>query len=95
MNAAQPALIECAGCRGSGCDACEGRGEIELTTCPLEYAGNDVWSVKDMAELTKQGLPPVHGGALDQAQKFLDACRFIWAEESIHRAELGLRGTDA
>lgn len=41
-----------------------------------------------MAELTKQGLPPVHGGALDQAQKFLDACRFIWAEISRHKAEL-------
>ena len=47
-----------------------------------------------MAELTKQGLPPVHGGALDQAQKFLDACRFIWAEESYHKVELGVRESD-
>ena len=34
------------------------------------------------------------GGALDQAQKFLDACRFIWAEISLHKAELGLRNHD-
>ena len=47
-----------------------------------------------MAELTKQGLPPVHGGALDQAQKFLDACRFIWAEISRHKAELKIGAYD-
>ena len=41
-----------------------------------------------MAELTKRGLPPVAGGALDQAQKFLDACRFAWAEEARLRAEI-------
>jgi len=44
-----------------------------------------------MAEMTRNGLPPVHGGALDQAAKFLDACRFVWAEQKRHRLELKLR----
>ena len=43
-----------------------------------------------MAELFEKGLPPVHGGVLDQAQIFLDAARFIWAEQARWRAELGI-----
>ena len=34
----------------------------------------------EAADLARKGLPPVAGGALDQTQVFLDACRFIWAE---------------
>lgn len=43
-----------------------------------------------MADFFKKGLPPVYGGVLDQAQIFLDAARFIWAEEARWRAELGI-----
>jgi len=43
------------------------------------------------AKLYHKGLPPVHGGALDQAALFIDAAEFVWAEESRHRAELKLR----
>ena len=88
MSESEPALIECAGCAGSGCDACEQVGEIRLTKCPREAVAEDVWRLIEMADLTKRGLPPVGGGALDQAQKFLDACRFVWAEESRLRAEI-------
>ncbi len=47
-----------------------------------------------MAELTKRGLPPVHGGALDQAKKFLDACTFVWTETARIKAELKLEAFD-
>ena len=43
------------------------------------------------AKLYRKGLPPVHGGALDQAAIFIDAAEFIWAEESRHRLELKIR----
>jgi len=44
----------------------------------------------EFAELFRYGLPPVAGGALDQAYVFLDAARFIWAEQRVWRAELGI-----
>lgn len=61
-----------------------------MTECPLEYAGEDVWEAIEMAGFFDKGLPPVHGGVLDQTQIFLDAARFIWAEQARWRAELGI-----
>ena len=43
------------------------------------------------AKLYRKGLPPVAGGALDQAAIFIDAAEFVWAEESRHRIELKIR----
>jgi len=43
----------------------------------------------DYADLYEKGLPPVAGGALDQAQAFLSYCRFVWAEKARHQARLG------
>lgn len=34
----------------------------------------------ECAELLKRGLPPVDGGALDQAAVFTEAARFAWQE---------------
>lgn len=35
----------------------------------------------ELAELFGKGLPPVSGGTLEQAKSFVDAARFIFAEE--------------
>jgi len=43
------------------------------------------------AKLYRKGLPPIAGGALDQAAIFIDAAEFVWAEQSRHRLELKIR----
>ena len=43
-----------------------------------------------MAALFDRGLPPVAGGALDQTAAFVEAARFVWAEESRWKNKLGL-----
>ena len=43
-----------------------------------------------LTDLYRRGLPPVAGGALDQAAAFVDAAAFVFAEEDAHRAALGL-----
>ena len=41
-------------------------------------------------DLWARGIPPVAGGALDQAAAFLDFCFLVWADEREHRAALRL-----
>ena len=40
----------------------------------------------ELADYAKNGLFPVSGGALEQSQSFLAACRFLWSEDN--RAEM-------
>ena len=40
-----------------------------------------MWLLLDYAELYRKGLPPEPGGALDQAEGFMDACRVVWSQE--------------
>jgi len=47
-----------------------------------------VWDLLDYAALYRRGLPPVAGGALDQAAAFTAACRFVWAEQDRLKADL-------
>ncbi len=82
--------MDCPVCGGAGCDECEGEGRWELTGCPLEFVGEDVWELLDFAELYKKGCPPVAGGSLDQTHWFNEAARFVWREESYWRAKLGI-----
>ena len=55
---------------------------IKITCCPLELIDDDVWDAIFYAELYEKGLPPVAGGSLDQAYNFLQAARFIFAEQA-------------
>lgn len=87
--------MECPECEGKGCEECAKTGKMELTECPLAFAGSEVWAVIEAAALFKHGLAPVHGGMLDQAATFIDAARFIWAEQSWCRAKLGIPSGDS
>jgi hypothetical protein len=49
-----------------------------MTECPILYAGAETFEVLSFAELAREGLPPIHGGALDQTLSFIQACRMIW-----------------
>jgi hypothetical protein len=51
------------------------------------------WELLRAADLGKQGLWPVAGGAEDQATVFLDGLRFVRSEEAYWTAEL-TRGKD-
>ena len=50
----------------------------------------DVWEVIEYAGLYEKGLPPVAGGALDQAKCFLEAATFIFREENMWKKKLGI-----
>jgi len=64
--------------------------DLELTRCPLEYITDDVIEVIEYAELYEKGIPPVSGGALDQAKVFTDCCRMIFAEQSYWKRKFKL-----
>jgi hypothetical protein len=51
------------------------------------YAGSESFEVLTFAELAREGLPPVHGGALDQSQSFIQACRMIWPALEAEKAK--------
>ena len=66
----------------------ETKEQVEITGCPLEIITSDIWEVMHYAELYEKGLPPMAGGALDQARQFTDACRLIWNEEAMWKRKL-------
>lgn len=73
-------------CGESGCEACQGRGHWRLEVCPLDFVDDETWQLIELAELFKQGLPPVAGGTLDQAAVFVEAARRVWREQEHWRA---------
>ena len=83
-------MFECPDCDARGCPECGGRGDYEVGVPIEEYVTHDVWQVIQYAKLYEKGLPPVAGGALDQAAVFVDACLFIWQEQAYWRNKLGL-----
>ena len=54
----------------------------------------DVWELLKFAGLYQKGLPPVAGGALDQAKIFIDAVDFIIEEENRIKKKLGYFGDE-
>jgi len=85
----EPAEFDCPLCGGDGCEHCDkATGRFALTACPLQYVTGDVWRAIEYATLYAKGLPPVAGGALDQARQFVQAARRIWAEEALWKARL-------
>ena len=88
-----PAELECVRCGGDkdDCPECKGTGIFTVTRCPLDEVTQDVWDALDYADLYEKGLPPIAGGALDQAYAFTQACSFIWSEKARHEAELRIK----
>ena len=63
---------------------------LVVTECPLEYITDDIWLVLAYVELYEKGLAPVAGGALDQAQSFIEAATFAMAERAFWKKKLKL-----
>jgi len=81
-----PVVIACPICGEKGCDACDDSGYYELTECPQKMI-TDVVSFIRFADLFNEGCPPVSGGALDQANWFLDAAGQLKADDALVLAE--------
>jgi hypothetical protein len=81
----EPIEIECPSCSGEGCDECR-LGQVSITGCPNSYC-TSVVSVTGLVDLFEKGLPPVGGGALDQAVWFIEAARFLRNDEAQIRIE--------
>lgn len=78
--------MDCANC-ADGCDACRG-GQVYFDRCPLEIISWRDWNLMEYAELYKKGLPPLAGGALDQAACFVAACNYIYFEQQSWKRKL-------
>jgi len=78
--------IECPACGGSGCEECGETGRLDFYGCPWIEIPPIVWETIELAGLYKRGLPPIAGGALDQARAFVDAARFVWHCQAEQRA---------
>ena len=81
-----PLVIACPICGEVGCDACNETGYYELTECPSKMI-SDVVSFIRFADLFHKGCPPVDGGALDQANWFLDASSQLKNDDALVLAE--------
>lgn len=81
-TAAMPIRMECVACAGKGCVQCNDAGTVDITACPLESIGNEIYDLLDYISLFYAGIPPVSGGSLDQSASFLGAAEFVKAEHS-------------
>ena len=80
----QPIQIECPSCNGGGCDGCDD-GYVSIIGCPNEFC-RDIVPAVNLADLFDKGLPPVAGGALDQAAWFINATRILNNDEATIKA---------
>lgn len=99
-DAQSPLLIECVSCGGSGgfgatgseewtdCETCNGIGRIEIASCPKRLVDSEMVVVLDLADLMKEGLPPIAGGVLDQSAWFVNAAKYHWQEKNRAQIEL-------
>jgi hypothetical protein len=46
--------------------------------------------VIEFAGFAERGAWPVAGGVLDQAEQFVEACRFVWQEQRQWRSRAGI-----
>ncbi len=79
--------IACSSCNEAGCDECGQSGYVELTGCPKEMIDRGLLRAIRMADLMKQGLPPVAGGVLDQSAWFVSFYECFRSEQNRAEAE--------
>lgn len=85
-----PLSLSCPNCFGGGCTSCNRSGYFNLTTCPMEFAGNEPYEIIRFARiLGDKGLTPVAGGLLDQSSNFIEAANHVWAEDKLMGRDSG------
>lgn len=58
-----------------------------MAECPQKTLPPEAHEVIEAAWLCRKGLPPMRGGAVDQAKAFLQAAAFVWREEGRWREQ--------
>ena len=83
--------IECVVCEGLGliesdteCDRCNGRGSVEITTCPKAMIDYDMMDTINLATFAEKGFLPEPGGILDQNVHWLN----VWSRLSRDTAKI-------
>lgn len=79
--------IACSECNEAGCEMCDHTGYVEIASCPKKMIDGDLLSAIRMADLMKQGLPPVAGGVLDQSAWFVSFYECFRSESNRAEAE--------
>ena len=79
--------LACSGCNETGCDACGQSGYVELTSCPKQMIDRGLLRAIRMADLMREGLPPVAGGVLDQSAWFVSFYECFRSEQNRAEAE--------
>lgn len=79
--------IACLSCNEAGCDDCDGRGYVDLTECPKQMIDRKTLRAIRMADLMREGLPPVAGGVLDQSAWFVSFYECFRGELNLAEAE--------
>ncbi len=76
------AAIDCPSCGGreGACAECDSRGWLEFYRCPNRLIDPETLGMLDLLVYAHDGLLPVHGGLLDQAQTFLECFRLFRSE---------------
>ena len=88
-SVSEPALVECAECGGGGCAECGGAGRWMLEHCPLRLWDSGLDELFDLAALQSKGLPPIAGGALDQAHWWMEcAARLVDEQRRVGLSDL-------
>ena len=80
----------CGGENFTECSACGKTGVMPIIGCPETLITADVWEMMELAKFYEKGLPPIAGGVLDQTQSFISAAAFIFGEENVWKAKLGI-----
>jgi hypothetical protein len=64
------------------CKECQGRGEIEIASCPRKLISPEVADFCALADHAADGHLPLAGGTLDQTASFLAALRLLRRDEA-------------
>lgn len=76
-------MVDCPECdgAGNGCTHCVD-GDRSLHTCPRASLPAQICDFLHYFDLLEKGLPPVAGGALNQAASFNQATRFFRQQQA-------------
>ena len=76
---------------GHQCDACGGRGYVEIQGCPRKSVGWEMTQAINLASYASKGFLPVAGGILDQSAWFVDVWTTLDGEQNKIDAEMAER----
>jgi len=63
---------------------------MPIIGCPNELITPDIWDMIELVKFYEKGLPPIAGGVLDQTNIFIQTANFVFSEESVWKAKLGI-----